>query len=748
MIMKKIQFLTASAAIAAMMLTACTDKVDFAQEDLQAAAGTVDDNSIQFGTYLNNSAATRAGQAGSINTAKLKEDGYGFGVFAYYTGTQSYNDYTSYEVPTAHGKTGQTTQVANFMFNQKVKWDASRETAGYITAWEYSPIKYWPNEVTNDATAGVDDQDNDADKNPATASGDFGGNLTFFAYAPYVEMDNSTALKEKGNKTGIIWINNKGTLNGANAVKTDPILTYLVDEDGSKVVDLLWGTYGNTSVNVNGGETNKGVSYKSSADGGTVYQQSILEYKDSEGKAKGGYTLNADLTKQKTNGTVDFAFKHALAKVGGSTIYTSTPGSSDKLGFMVVLDIDDMKGAESGGSKDNVTKVTISDITVKARTLVADSEDDEPGSKDYQYTYLKEATGEFNLATGHWFVLKKGNTTITPDDATNHAATTTHRITTDGIEGKLNTTIAEPTSKPAATAEGFNGLPEGVLTTPKNVYAEEAYPLVYIPETWPELTVTVTYIVRTADPNLAGAYSDVKQTITKRVTFKDAVELNKQYSLLMHLGLTSVKFTAEVSNWEIDNDDPNYDSDNDGTVDIEVTDVYVPINVATAAGAVSAAKSFEYTASTAGSDEYTYFYSTVTGASMTVTGSTIEYVMPKDPAFTDKSGGTTGTPKLLQDLGRFLGALWRADNGTTVSSIKYKGKTYKWFEELGLKGSNWAENAEMEGSAPKTSLIKALRTDFASLATTSITQEETVTLYINGIEDADHTITLKVKITV
>ncbi|MBQ9641569.1 MAG: hypothetical protein IJV06_08410, partial [Bacteroidaceae bacterium] len=92
--MKKIQFLTASAAIAAMMLTACTEKVDFAQEDLQAAAGTVDDNSIQFGTYLNQSAMTRAGKAGSIDTDKLKEGDYGFGVFAYYTGTQTYNDYT------------------------------------------------------------------------------------------------------------------------------------------------------------------------------------------------------------------------------------------------------------------------------------------------------------------------------------------------------------------------------------------------------------------------------------------------------------------------------------------------------------------------------------------------------------------------------------------------------------------------------------------------------------------------------
>lgn len=40
------------------------------------------------------------------------------------------------------------------------------------------------------------------------------------------------------------------------------------------------------------------------------------------------------------------------------------------------------------------------------------------------------------------------------------------------------------------------------------------------------------------------------QRITKKLTFTEPVQLNKQYSLLMHLGLTSVKFTATVSDWE------------------------------------------------------------------------------------------------------------------------------------------------------------------------------------------------------
>ena len=403
--------------------------------------------------------------------------------------------------------------------------------------------------------------------------------------------------------------------------------------------------------------------------------------------------------------------------MGGSTIYTEDPSDPDRCGFMVVLDLDDQKGAESGGTKEDATKVTISDITVKARTLVADASGKKPGEGGYQYTYLKVATGDFNLATGHWNVLADGNTTTTPENATNGASTTTHQITTDGVAGTLAESIAEPTTAPAKTADGFDGLPVGVLTTPKNVYKDEAYPLVYIPETWPELTVTVTYIVRTKDANLKNAYSEVKQTITKRVTFKDAVELNKQYSLLMHLGLTSVKFTASVSNWEIDNDDPNYDSNGDGDVDIEVTDVYVPINVATAAAAVNAASAYEYTPA------YT------PKGTMTTDGANISYTL------SDASTAEEKAQDMMNDLARFLGALYRVDNGTTVSSIEYGGKSYTWQPKddgTYLKGSNWRDS-------DKNTLVSKITADY-----TSSTLTLPLTLTINGQNDADHTITFSI----
>ena len=91
--------------------------------------------------------------------------------------------------------------------------------------------------------------------------------------------------------------------------------------------------------------------------------------------------------------------------------------------------------------------------------------------------------------------------------------------------------------------------------------------------------------MRTKDAHLAKGYTEAVQKITHNVAFKDAVELNKKYNLLIHLGLTSVKFEATVSNWDLDSTPAGgigtEDSDGDGIPDATDTDydVHVPINV-------------------------------------------------------------------------------------------------------------------------------------------------------------------------
>lgn len=117
--------------IAAIALTSCsTDEVNDMEMTSQAQA-------IGFSTYLGNAAQTR----GSVtNTDGIKTANTGFGVFATYTGSDSWET------------TGKT-WTPNFMYNQQVTYDNSGNS------WSYSPVKYWP-----------------------TATGE---KISFFAYAPY-----------------------------------------------------------------------------------------------------------------------------------------------------------------------------------------------------------------------------------------------------------------------------------------------------------------------------------------------------------------------------------------------------------------------------------------------------------------------------------------------------------------------------------------------------------------------------------
>lgn len=50
----------------------------------------------------------------------------------------------------------------------------------------------------------------------------------------------------------------------------------------------------------------------------------------------------------------------------------------------------------------------------------------------------------------------------------------------------------------------------------------------------------------------------------------------------------------------------------------------------------------------------------------------------------------------MNDMARYLGALYRFDNGATVKSITYNQETYTWSDNLdpALKGSNWVKNPE------------------------------------------------------
>lgn len=478
---------------------------------------------ISFGTYFSNSTVTRAGTPGAINTTDALKASAGFGVFAYYTQDKDYD------------ATGEN-QTPNWMYNQQVKWDGT-------SAWTYSPLKYWPNDNTT-----ADDKG---------ATGTTSSKVSFFAYAPFAGNESDGAIPDDQKTSGI-------TAFSANDATGHPTVTYKLAADG-KQVDLLWGTAA------------EGKTYE------TVTGSNVTVKKVSDAALA---PTNLNLQKLKTGQKIMFLFKHALAKFGGSneTTKTNPDGTTETVsttnGLQVKLDID-KDGAITGGDKDATTKVTIKTIEIKNTNATGTVEDlNGDGAADDNDKIV--SGGTFDLATGLW----TASTTDYVD--IDHTITSPGSKTGTGSETeRSNATIADALAEPATVAtgtEGWDALPTGVTTTAQNVYKEESNPLVFIPGTKPCFKITVEYVVRTKDAHLAKGYTEAVQKITHNVAFQDAVQVNKKYNLLIHLGLTSVKFEATVSNWDLDSAGTgtgNEDSDGDGTPDSsdKDIDVHVPINV-------------------------------------------------------------------------------------------------------------------------------------------------------------------------
>jgi len=497
------------AATAAMTLASCTEQVDFTQESLQSKNDAP--TAVQFGTYMGKTGTTRAGTNGAITTDALKTGTHkndGFGVFAYNTGAAEWASATS--------------ATPNFMYNQQVKWDASVAPA----AWTYTPLKYWPNDNQT------------ADNNNATGSQTH-SYLSFFAYAPYTDkvtvssteynLDPATGwFKDGSSKEYVATANTEafGILSmTSNSTAGDPKITYrfkqtsgTYDLSAANNVDLLWGV------------------------------RSAGTYKEADGSDNTTTveTYNVNLTKQYTNEKVNFFFKHALAKLGGSDGINS--------GIQVVADFDANEttnpATAGAGNKGATTLITLNSIKFENGT-----------TGDPAVSTLK-AGGVFDLATGTW---DTSNATTSP------AMTFLNNYTTG------NSVVWEPTPVPTYTSNAWSMT--GVTTTPTNVFSSATDPLYFIPAAGASLKVTVQYTVRTYDPNLAtpsGEYatcSKIMQTITNSVDIS-ALEPNKYYKIIIHLGLTSVKFEASVSDWE----DATSGSSSSATV------IWLPSNVVPSSG--------------------------------------------------------------------------------------------------------------------------------------------------------------------
>ena len=446
------------AGVAAMLLASCSSKdvLDSGQEVVKELSSQ--NVAVGFEAYQSRS-VTRAGFTGELtldNLKKSKSEGGGFGVFGYYTDN---NEYDPQSIP-------------NFMYNQLVEWQSDGSTSGY---WKYDPVKYWPNEYGNNASA--DDQDK----------------VSFFAYAPYVEVNPNTGkvTDTDNNKGGIVALSR-------NSANGDPLVKYIASFNASECVDLCWGI-------------NADAASWALSQGGSQTLPIGLPWLNVERPYEASAVSAATQR-------VKFTFLHALSKLN------------------VKIDVDpDITVHDAITELDSKTKVyvrsvTFSGVATKGSLNLNNSTANAAEWLDYN--------GAGDLESGETLTVYDGR----KDSKEGTANATASNEKQTGLNPQLIQTEA--------------GTESGVTKDLQNLFASGS---VYVIPTGETVEVEIVYDVETEDSNLGTYLSDgktpgssIENRIKKTVNFgtNGGFKSGKAYTLNLHLGMNSVKFEADVKNWE------------------------------------------------------------------------------------------------------------------------------------------------------------------------------------------------------
>ena len=572
--MKKLFLLT----VAAVALAACSSD-ELAN---QGPDPNVQDVPINFDVYAERT--TRAGLAGGVTAGTPNSYGVttttlqtgrhknaGFGVFAYFTNNGDYDANSS---------------TPNFMYNEQVTYNAS----GTLAQWTYEPVKYWPNEYGDAA------QSDDLDK------------VSFFAYAPWVDVNPTTGTPITSGTTAsaptppdvvpfapaqVLYTSapystwtfedytNAATKYG---IAIDPTTATTVDEITNKqaIVDAVVGynaaaytaynTYITTTLpayraaklayDIASAEQDQRINItqltKNSATGDPMIKYVVdfkpatsvdllwgvaadnTSYTGMDGKTVLPGSCFVDLTKQNdVTKKVKWNFKHALAMLNVqicTVVDKVTPGE----GTIAI-------GTEGDNTVDNKTKVWLRSITfggfASQGALNLHSEDVAtvaaalPIWKDYDGA--RELTfGEITLYDG----LKDGKEGTTNNIQKNEKP--------QGLNPKLIQQDALSTGVPTTLTNLFYG--------EKDTWdgADVTAPIYVIPSD-EQMDITVVYDIETEDSNLAGLLADgktlgssIQNKIKKENIFGGTkIEPGKMYTVKIYLGIESVKFDVEVTDW-------------------------------------------------------------------------------------------------------------------------------------------------------------------------------------------------------
>ncbi len=378
------------------------------------------------------------------------------------------------------------------------------------TAWNsYAPtIPFnfmWNQEVTwSDALAGsVTQWTYDPvkywpnDNQPADDEGATGSQarsyLSFFAYAPYADETDLGAdldITDDGTAEGIV----KVSVNNTNA--EEAYIYYRTSNekpfDVNKCVDLLWATQQDR--------------YK--MDGG-------------------GYI----------NGHVDFLFKHALTKVDITTkLYVDRTASHTSEAYSTELD------ANTKIFIENAT-ITTPDYYKEGKLMIAPKQT----TAKWNYTGVDDAkklTGfQYNSNSSDAIDdVKYSMRYAAPNIPQNHVITDAND---DGVDDETGLTAAE------TTKAAFDAMEAGVLSSEQQLSSTYTTYMFPPSEDTKDITVNVVYHVVSYDDKLVlnnpKFYSHITNNITASLGNSDfKFEPNKQYKLLLSLGVTSAKFEVYV----------------------------------------------------------------------------------------------------------------------------------------------------------------------------------------------------------
>ena len=680
--MKKLYLFAALAA----MLAACSENDLTVNEQPSKTAETIED-AVNFDVYVGRG-LTRGGVNGAVTTTNLKDEGgtsahnkQGFGVFGYYTDGEPYSAITK----------------PNFFYNQQVKYKSAN--------WTYEPVKYWPNEFGGDAKSDQLDR------------------LTLFAYLPFVEVDPLTGVTKPATETELAAVGDAAakevlkkekdpTTNiigmTRNTATGDPFIKYVSTMDPKNSVDLCYGvaarefTSSNSSVNRN--DIAKGKPYIDVVKPGTDANSKIFfDFKHATAQLQ--VTINADVNDQ-TNGSPETQVQADYTRIW-------------------------------------VRSVTFTGVTQKG-SLSLNSTEDSPEWYDINGT-SKITSGSLTVYDGR----KDGK------EANDAASNETPATLNPDIVQSMPYSINKSTGEIEATVGGKtfpNGVKKDVINLFNGTYTSgtpDVIQPVFVIPTKEKMRVTIVYDVETVDPNLPYYLSDgntpgstIQNTIYKDIDAFGEITAGYCYTLKLHLGMRTVDFEAEVTDWKDMMADVDLPSNlqtfianspqTNATVKIgnEATEysfavsdlipgkTITPTITAGAAGSVVATPS-SVTVNSAGIAECT----------ISTTGSPATNLTPNDKDwgkikfYDDSKAAELTIIQLASPLGLHATALNDGENTITLSATKATGTT----------ATDW-NNAE-------SSLI--IKRNATTITPTSFT-DGVITLPANAQSEDIYTITIKV----